>query len=109
MLQRLLALSWDSTQQRCASDRTCRLLRRELALVGREFESLPYARLLESAEALSFTRIVGGVQMSFSAEAYQVDRNGDLHFCIDATARPNRTGWQPSYRFVKRRDGSVYY
>jgi len=43
------------------------------------------------------------------AEAFQVDRNGDLHVSIDAGTRGCALSWQPSYRFVKRKDGSVYY
>ena len=85
-------------------------LRRAVETVGREFEAMPYERLLERAEVLSFTRIVDGLEMTFSAEAFDVDRNGDIHFCIDADATLlGRWGWFPSYQFSKRRDGSVYH
>jgi hypothetical protein len=85
------------------------LLRREVTSVGKEYEGLPYERLLEPAEVLSFSRVIDGVEISFSAEAFHVKQNGDAGFCIDASATPNRTGKQPSYQFYKRKDGSVYY
>ena len=85
------------------------LLRREVEKVGREFEAMPYERLLEPAEVLSLTRVVDGVEISFSAEAFNVKSNGDIGFCIDAHTTPKRTWAQPSYQFFKRKDGSVYY
>lgn len=104
---RLRAGYWRNVEQRCLEDPVCERLRRELAAVGKEFEAMPYERLLEPAEKLSFSRVVDGIEMSFSAEAYDVKKNGDICFCIDARARPARTRWQPSYRFVKRKDGTV--
>ena len=85
------------------------LLRREVTNVGKEFERLPYERLLVAAEGLSFSRVIEGVEISFSAEAFDVKPNGDAGFCVDASADPNRTGKQPSYQFYKRKDGTVYY
>ncbi|OGW66695.1 MAG: hypothetical protein A3H49_00355 [Nitrospirae bacterium RIFCSPLOWO2_02_FULL_62_14] len=85
------------------------LLRREVTNVGKEFERLPYERLLVAAEVLSFSRVIEGVEISFSAEAFDVKPNGDAGFCVDASADPNRTGKQPSYQFYKRKDGTVYY
>jgi hypothetical protein len=46
---------------------------------------------------------------------FQIDRcdrlpNQDLCICIDAKSKlPTWFGIKPSYRFFKRRDGSVYY
>jgi hypothetical protein len=85
------------------------LLRREVEKVGKEFEAMPYERLLEPAEHLSLSKVVDGVEICFSAEAFNVWKNGDIGFCVDAHAEPNRTWAQPSYQFFKRRDGSVYY
>jgi hypothetical protein len=109
MLHQMLDQSWDSMERRRARDPVCGLLRRELARVAREFEAMSYERLLERAEPLSFDRKVDGRTISFLAEAFQIDPNGDVHFCVDAGANGCVPTWQPSYRFVKRRDGSIYY
>jgi len=105
----MLDMSWDSTERRRATDPVCCLLRRELLRVAREFEAMPYDCLLEPADALSFDCKVDGRTISFVADAFQVDRNGDLHFCVDAGASGCAPTWHPSYRFVKRKDGSIYY
>jgi hypothetical protein len=68
---------------------------------------MPYADLLQPAEVLSCSRIFDGDLLHFSAEAYRVDANGDIHFCVDVSGLPTRTSWKPSYVFTKRRDGSV--
>jgi hypothetical protein len=85
------------------------LLRREIERVAKEYEAMSYAALSRPAEELSRAEVVNGIEISFSAEACDVTKNGDICFCIDARAEPNRTGSQPSYRFFKRKDGSVYY
>jgi hypothetical protein len=108
VLHLLLDRSWDSRERCCGRDPVCRVLRQEVKRVGREFEALPYERLLKPA-SLSFSRTVDGTEIFFAAEAFQIDRNGDLHFWIDARARGCAPTWQPSYRFVKRKDGSIYY
>lgn len=78
--------------------------------VGREYEAKCYDELRRPAEELSTTRIIDGVEVFFSAEAYEVKPNGDVCFCVDVDARlPTLLGVKPSYQFVKRRDGSVYY
>jgi hypothetical protein len=91
------------------SDPAYALLRREVTRVGREFERRGYDELQAPAERLSFSRTVDGVEIHFSAEACDRLPNGDLAFCVDASAKPDAAGVQPSYRFFKRRDGSVYY
>ena len=75
--------------------------------LGREFESRPYEDLLLPAEVLSGSRVFDGDLLHFSAEAYRVDDNGDIHFCIDVGGLPTSVRWLPSYQFVRRRDGSV--
>ena len=75
--------------------------------IGREFESRPYEELLQPAEVLSVSRVFNGDLLHFAAEAYQVDSNGDIHFCIDVSGLSTTTSWLPSYQFIKRRDGSV--
>jgi hypothetical protein len=86
-------------------------LRRVGEIVGREYESMPYEALTKSAEELSTERVVDGVRLFFSAEAYQTKANGDLCFSIDVDARdlPTLLGVRPSYHFYKRPDGTVYY
>ncbi len=109
LLNRLLSRYWENVEQRCREDPICQLLLREIAVVGKEFESMEYDRLLEPAETLSFSRVVDGIELSFSAEAYNIKKNGDICFCIDARATPNRTRWQPSYQFFMRKDGTIYH
>ena len=89
------------------------LLRREVELRGQELEQVSYERLLEFDEDLAYTtRRVDGIDLYFDAELVKVDRNGDLHVCIDANARVPGWSWRgplPSYTFVKRKDGTVRY
>jgi hypothetical protein len=84
-------------------------LRRALDAVGQEFESKPYEELTRPAEELSIEREVDGVRLSFSAEAYETKKNGDLCFVIDADGLPTFPYPGPSYHFYKRKDGSTYY
>jgi hypothetical protein len=65
--------------------------------VGRGLESMPYAELLQPAEVLSCSRIFDGAVLHFSAEAYRVDANGDIHFCVDVSGLPTTASWKPSY------------
>ncbi|MHB0959523.1 MAG: hypothetical protein ACYC6N_03500 [Pirellulaceae bacterium] len=85
------------------------LLRAEVTRLGKQFEALPFERLLEPDESWSMTKVVEGITLSFEAELFKIKDNGDIGVCIDARAEPNRTGRQPSYQFYKRKDGSVYY
>jgi hypothetical protein len=98
---------WQRVEAQCDADENCRKLRAAVEQIGREFEARPYADLLKPAEELSFSRTVDGALLHFSAEAYRVDENGDIHFCIDADGLPTKTWWKPSYRFTMRRDGTV--
>jgi hypothetical protein len=89
------------------------LLRREVQQLGKELEALPYERLREFDDRLAYTyKVVDGVDIYFNSELVSVAKNGDLHVCIDAGTRA--PGWQwrgalPSYNFMKRQDGSVYW
>ncbi|HSO06073.1 MAG TPA: hypothetical protein VLW45_02480 [Pelomicrobium sp.] len=102
-------VSSDEAEAARLNDPVYALLRREVTRVGQEFERRGYDELQAPAERLSFSRTVDGVEIHFGTEAYDRLPNGDLAFCIDASAKPNATGVQPSYRFYKRPDGSVYY
>lgn len=85
-------------------------LRRQVDIEGKKFEEMPYEELLKPAEILSRSRVVDGIKVYFSAEAYNIKENGDIAFCIDAGAHlPTILGIKPSYQFFKRKDGSVYY
>jgi hypothetical protein len=92
-------------EARRMQDPTYALLRREVEKFGRECEALPYERLLQPAEELSTSKIVDGVEIAFSAEAFNVAANGDIGFCVDANAKPKPKGaWvQPSYQFFNQR------
>ena len=86
------------------------LLRRAANEIGAEFESMPYAELQRPAEELSGERDYEGCRVTYSGEMYRLDRNGDIAFCVDVSARiPTLLGIKPSYQFHKRLDGSVYY
>jgi hypothetical protein len=85
------------------------LLRAEVARIGKQFEALPYRRLLKPDATWSVKTVVNGISVSFDADTFSVKKNGDIGFCIDARAEPNRTGVQPSHQFFKRKDGSVYH
>jgi len=114
-LWRFLSKKWDSfinlywakVEAACESDENCHFMRQALHEVAQEYEQMPYETLLQPAEVLSMSRIFGKMRLDFSAEAYDVDKDGDIHFCIDVDGLPTKTKWKPSYRFVKRRDGSV--
>jgi hypothetical protein len=98
---------WERVSLECEADENCRKMRVAAHELGREFESKPYNELLQPAEVLSVSRIFNGDLLHFAAEAYRVDKNGDIHFCIDVSGLPTKTSWLPSYRFIKRRDGSI--
>lgn len=105
----LRGVSGDEAEAARLDDPVCALLRREVTRAGQEFERRSYDELQAPAERLSFSRTVDGVEIHFGAEAYARLSNGDLAFCVDASAKPGATGVQPSYRFFKRPDGSVYH
>lgn len=98
---------WDRVSEECEADENCRKMRAAAQEIGREFESRPYEELLQPAEVLSVSRVFNGDLLHFAAEAYRVDSNGDIHFCIDVSGLSTTTSWLPSYQFIKRRDGSV--
>ena len=98
---------WDEVGRECERDENCRTMRAAAQELGQEFQSRPYEELLRPAEVLSGPRIFNGHLLHFSAEAYRVDDNGDIHFCIDVSGLPTTTSWLPSYAFIKRRDGSI--
>jgi hypothetical protein len=88
------------------------LLRREVQLIGQELEMLPYERLLELDDSLAYrSKLIDGVEIYFNTELVTVEKNGDLHVCIDARARAPEWKWRdvlPSYNFKKRKDGTIY-
>lgn len=86
------------------------LLRRAADEAGKDIETWSYETLSRPAEEISFTRIVQGVAVSFTVEAYDTNAAGDLHICVDVRADlPLAPFPAPSYVFWKRRDGTVRY
>jgi len=75
----------------------------------KRYGAMTYESLLAPGEELSTSRAINGFTVHFSAEAYDIEKNGDICFCIDAEGLPTKARWKPSYRFFKRKDGSVYY
>ena len=98
---------WERKSRACDADENCRKMRAAAEELGREFEARPYQDLLLPAETLSGSRVFDGDLLRFSAEAYRVDSNGDIHFCIDVSGLPTKARWLPSHQFTKRRDGSL--
>ena len=87
------------------------LLRTETDRVGEEVERWTYEVLDRVGEPPPpIERDVGGVSASFQIDCYDTLPNGDLAICVDAWGGPPTLfGVKPSYRFFKRRDGTVYY
>jgi hypothetical protein len=85
-------------------------LRRVADEIGAEFETKSYEELRDrGAEEFSSERIVDGITTTYSGEAYETLKNGDLTFCVDLDGLPAPWGIKSSYHFYKRPDGSVYY
>jgi hypothetical protein len=88
------------------------LLRREVQVVGRQFEALPYERLLDFDDSLAYqAKNIDGIDIYFNSDLISVEKNGDLHICIDAQAVVPGWKWRdvlPSYDFWKRKDGTVF-
>jgi len=85
-------------------------LRRVANEVGKEVESWSYEMLSRPAEEISFSRLIEGVSVGFSVEAYEKNAAGDLHVCIDVDAKiPTLSLASPSYVFWKRVDGSTCF
>jgi hypothetical protein len=87
------------------------LLRAETERVGAEVEQWSYNALNRAAEEQPLIeRIIGGMPVHFQIDCYNTLPDGTLAICIDARGGlPTLLGIKPSYRFFKRRDGSVYY
>ena len=109
MIGRWLDAFWTRVAKKAGRDPVIRALERELSTVGKHFESMAYDELIDFDQDHVVTRRVDGIDMTFSGEAYDVRPNGDVAFCIDASTPGRRFTWLPSYRFFKRRDGSIYY
>jgi hypothetical protein len=103
----------DRREPRRLQDPIYALLRREVQVIGKEFEALPYGRLLELDDSLACrSKIIDGIEIYFNTEVVSVEKNGDLHVCIDARVRAPEWKWRdvlPSYNFKKRKDGTVYW
>src|SRR5579863_3650757 len=84
-------------------------MRQAVEIIGKEYEQKPYDELLLPAEQGSTKRVFDGHMLSFSAEAFNVNKDGDVGFCVDAAGLPTLFEVKPSYQFWKRKDGSIHY
>lgn len=86
-------------------------LRQAANTVGKEIEEWSYEKLSQPAEVISFSREIDNVTVSFSLEAYEENKAGDLHMCVDVDARISKFPYLkiPSYVFWKKKDGGIYY
>lgn len=100
---------WNGVEAECERDENCRFMRNALCAIAQEYQQMPYESLLQSVEEVSASRTINGITLHFSTEVEHVEPIGDIHVCIDVSGLATQTWWKPSYRFVKRRDGSVYY
>jgi hypothetical protein len=86
------------------------LLRRIADDVGKEIEGWPYKTLSRPSEEISFKRVIEGIEVVFSIEAYDRNQAGDIRVCADVDSNiPSFWLALPSYIFWKRTDESVYY
>lgn len=107
---KLASLLLLSQEQRQTLRRNYEILRQEVDKIGREYEQKSYEELLGNVEPTILTvTTAAGVKLTFVAEAYHLQKDGTICFCIDADGLPTICGIKPSYSFYKRPDGSVYY
>jgi hypothetical protein len=106
-----LANLWSlSQEQRQALRRNYEILQQEVDKIGREYEQKSYEELLGKTEPTILTvTTAAGVKLTFVAEAYHLQKDGTICYCIDTDGLPTILGIKPSYNFYKRPDGSVYY
>lgn len=99
-----------SNERRQTLSRNYDILRQAVDNIGREYEQKSYEELLnhEKSKMLTVTT-AAGLTLTFVAEAYHLQKDGTICFCIDADGLPTLFGIKPSYNFYKRPDGSVYY
>lgn len=87
-----------------------RLLRAAVNAVGAECENWPYEKLDREAEEQGpVERMIDDRSVTFTIDRWEKKSNGDLIISIDADGLPTIAGVKPSYQFVKRVDGTVYY
>jgi hypothetical protein len=79
--------------------------------VGAEVASWPYDALDRPAEQQPvLTRTVGTTTVHFAVDCVGTGPDGELEICVDAVGGPATfLGLRPSYRFYKRRDGTVHH
>lgn len=90
-------------------DRNRMILEHELAEVARQFEQMPYERLLEPSHPDDWimSRTVDGQTLWFSGELAEVLPDGTLMFAIVAHGLPHSGRSRPGWLFYKRPDGTV--
>jgi hypothetical protein len=84
-------------------------LKKVLIETAPEFEGLPYETLLVPSAETSYKRTVDGRDLLVAVRQQRLLKNGDLLLLVDVEGLPTLMGIAPSWRFHKRKDGSVYY
>ena len=86
-----------------------RILKRELEIVGKEYERKSYDELSKQTTEVYIDKVIEGKNLRFLVDRFDInEKNGDLGFCIEVCGLMRIwkiLGWQ----FFKRKDGTVYY
>ena len=96
-------------QQRQKLEQNYQTLWQELEKIGKDYEQKSYTEILSSPAKTIIINLSEDQQISFSIDAYHVQKNGTLEVSIDADGLPTMLGIKPSYHFYKKPDGSIYY
>ncbi len=96
-------------QQREKLQENYQILWQEVEKFGKEYERKSYTEILSSPAKTIIINLPEDQPISFSIDAYHVEKNGTIAVCIDADGLPTLLGIKPSYHFYKRPDGSIYY
>jgi hypothetical protein len=86
-------------------------LREHCDQIGKQFERMSFDELkAKSEENFSYpTQQVNGLTISFFGES-RLLKNGDLEYILDLDCKTGHFIFLlPSYRFFKRKDGTIYY
>ena len=70
---------WQRVERGAQEEENYQLLRCELNLSAKEPEAMSYEELGQPAEVLSSEKVSEEATLYFSAEACEVDKNGELH------------------------------
>ena len=105
---KLIELFSLTQQQRNCLEKNYTIMERAVEKIGKKYEQKSYEELLYCSEE-SVLKLAENQTITCYAEAYHVQKNGTICFCIDADGLPTIFGIKPSYHFYKRINGSVYW